>query len=169
MLLSKSAYARHMGVSRQTVYGWIARGEIVTSGDKVNVDASQAKKKSAGAGAGAGADDHQTEMTWAQAAAWVWEHDGGKELPANIDAGQRIDAASAELGLDVQHEPEEQLLILFRLDEETHRFYGKDCVVGALRFLRSELAYVATIHPDIPDDWNETGLISLCLLAGEKL
>lgn len=163
MLLSKSAYARHVGVSRQTVYGWIARGEIVTSGDKVDVDASQAKKNSAGAG------DHQTKMTWAQAAAWVWEHDGGKELPADIDAGQRIDAASAELGFDVQHEPEEQLLILFRLDEETHSFYGKDCVAGALRFLRSELAYVATIHPDIPDDWNETGLMSLCPLAGEKL
>ena len=44
MLLSKSAYARHMGVSRQTVYGWIARGEIVISCDKVDVEASQAKK-----------------------------------------------------------------------------------------------------------------------------
>ncbi len=55
MLLSKSAYARHMGVSRQTVYGWIARGEIVLSGDKVDVEATQAKQNSAGAGAGAGA------------------------------------------------------------------------------------------------------------------
>ncbi|XSB54168.1 hypothetical protein ACP3PD_02675 [Enterobacter ludwigii] len=108
MLLSKSAYARHMGVSRQTVYGWIARGEIVISGDKVDVDASQAKQNSAGTG------EHQTEMTWAQAAAWVWGHDGGKELPADIDAGQRIEAAAAELGFDVQHEPDEQLLILFR-------------------------------------------------------
>jgi len=33
-----------MGVSRQTVYGWIARGEIVISCDKVDVEASQAKK-----------------------------------------------------------------------------------------------------------------------------
>ncbi|MEP9150377.1 helix-turn-helix domain-containing protein [Enterobacter hormaechei] len=57
MLLSKSAYARHMGVSRQTVYGWIARGEIVISGDKVDVEASQAKQNSAGAG------EHQTEMS----------------------------------------------------------------------------------------------------------
>ena len=108
-----------MGVSRQTVYGWIARGEIVISGDKVDVDASQAKQNSAGAGG------HQTEMTWAQAAAWVWEHDGGKELPADIDAGQRIEAAAAELGFDVQHEPDEQLLILFRPDEETHSFMAK--------------------------------------------
>lgn len=163
MLLSKSAYARHMGVSRQTVYGWIARGEIVISGDKVDVDASQAKQNSAGVG------EHQTEMTWAQAAAWVWGHDGGKELPADIDAGQRIEAAAAELGFEVQHEPGEQLLILFRQDEETHSFYGKDHAAGALRFLRSELAYVATMYPDTQDDWSETGLKALCLLAGEKL
>ncbi|EQB9880032.1 hypothetical protein ACY0KE_001612 [Klebsiella pneumoniae] len=99
MLLSKSAYARHMGVSRQTVYGWIARGEIVISGDKVDVEASQAKQNSAGAGAGAG--EHHNAMTWAQAAAWVWGHDGGKELPADINAGQRIEAAAAELGFEL--------------------------------------------------------------------
>ncbi|MGQ4695344.1 DNA-binding protein [Enterobacter asburiae] len=169
MLLSKSAYARHMGVSRQTVYGWLARGEIVISGDKVDVEASQAKQNSAGAGAGAGAGAYHNAMTWAQAAAWVWKHDGGKELPADIDAGQRIEAAAAELGFDVQHEPDELLLILFRLDEETHSFYGKDHMAGGLRFLRSELAYVAAMHPDTLDDWSDTGLKALCLLAGEKL
>jgi hypothetical protein len=174
MLLSKSAYARHMGVSRQTVYGWIARGEIVISGDKVDVEASQAKQNSAGwywywYWYWCWCCDHHNAMTWAQAAAWVWGHDGGKELPADINAGQRIEAAAAELGFDVQHEPDEQLLILFRPDEETHSFYGKDRAAGALRFLRSELAYVATMHPDTLDDWNKTGLMSLCLLDGEKL
>ncbi|QXA81029.1 hypothetical protein I6L64_20150 [Enterobacter hormaechei] len=129
----------------------------------MDVDASQAKQNSAGAG------KHQIEMTWAQAAAWVWKHDGGKELPADIDDSQRIEAAAAELGFDVQHESEEQLLILFRPDEETHSFYGKDRAAGALRFLRSELAYVATMHPDTPDDWSKTGLRALCLLDGEKL
>lgn len=129
----------------------------------MDVDASQAKKNSPGAGG------HQTEMTWAQAAAWVWEHDGGKELSADIDAGQRIEAAAAELDFDVQHEPKEQLTILFRLDEKTHSFYGKDRAAGALRFLRSELAYVATMHPVTPDDWSKTGLRALYLLAGEKL
>lgn len=163
MLLSKSAYARHMGVSRQTVYGWIARGEIVLSGDKVDVEATQAKQNSAGAGAG----QHQTEMTWAQAAAWVWRHDGGQSQHG--DGEQRIMAAASELGFDAEYEPDEQLLILFRLDEETHSFYGKDHMVGGLRFLRSELAYVAAMHPDTLDDWSETGLKALCLLAGEKL
>ncbi|MFT3060650.1 hypothetical protein ACMWKA_20760 [Enterobacter sp. 03-F-07-AD-ECC] len=42
-------------------------------------------------------------------------------------------------------------------------------MAGGLRFLRSELAYVAAMHPDTQDDWNETGLKALCLLAGEKL
>lgn len=86
-------------------------------------------------------------MTWAQTTAWVWEHDGGKELPADIDAGQRIEAAAAELGFDIQQKPEEQRLILFRLDEEIHSFYVKERAASALRFLRSELAYVATVHP----------------------
>ncbi|WP_320732546.1 hypothetical protein [Enterobacter roggenkampii] len=90
--------------------------------------------------------------------------------PGNcIELNQRIEAAAAELGFDVQHESEEQLLILCRLDEETHSFYGKDRAAGALRFLRSELAYVATMHPDTPDDWSKTGLRALCLLEGEKL
>ncbi|MDY0970690.1 helix-turn-helix transcriptional regulator [Siccibacter turicensis] len=163
MLLSKSAYARRLGVSRQTVYGWIARGEIVISSDQVDVEASHAKQHSGGAG------DHQNEMTWAQAAAWVWEHDGGKALPADMDDGQRIEGAAAELGFDVRHEPDKQLLIVLRLDEETHSFYGKDRAADALRFLRSELAYVATMHPDTLGDWNKTGLMSLCLLDGEKL
>ncbi|EIY0270887.1 TPA: hypothetical protein L0W51_003551 [Escherichia coli] len=129
----------------------------------MDVDASQTKQNSGVAG------DQRTEMTWAQAATWVWERDGGKTLPADMDSGQRIEAAAAELGFDIQHESDEQLLILFRLDEETHSFYGKDRAAGALRFLRSELAYVATMHPDITDDWNKTGLMSLSLLGSEKL
>ncbi len=35
MLISKAAYARHSGVSCQTVYDWVARGEVVMSGSKV--------------------------------------------------------------------------------------------------------------------------------------
>lgn len=41
-------------------------------------------------------------------------------------------------------------------------------MTGGLCFLRSELAYVAAMHPDTQDDWSETGLKALCLLAGEK-
>ncbi|MDI3425414.1 hypothetical protein [Enterobacter sp. V87_3] len=65
--------------------------------------------------------------------------------------------------------PNEQLLILFRLDKDIHSFYGKDHAAGALRFVRSELAHVAKMHLVTPDDWSKTGLMSLRLLDGEKL
>ncbi len=42
MLMSKSEYARHRGVSRQTVYDWVAKGEVVLSGKKIDVEATEA-------------------------------------------------------------------------------------------------------------------------------
>ena len=39
MLMSKAEYAKHKGVSRQTVYDWIEKGEVVMSGKKIDVDA----------------------------------------------------------------------------------------------------------------------------------
>ena len=41
MLLTKAAYARHCGVSRQTVYDWVAKGEVVMSGSKIDVEATE--------------------------------------------------------------------------------------------------------------------------------
>ncbi len=44
MLMSKAAYARHCNVSRQTVYDWVAKGEVVMSGNKIDVDATKMKQ-----------------------------------------------------------------------------------------------------------------------------
>jgi transposase len=41
--MTKAAYARHKGVSRQTVYDWIARGQLVLAGSKIDVNASMQK------------------------------------------------------------------------------------------------------------------------------
>lgn len=41
MLMSKADYAKHRGVSRQTVYSWIERGEVVMSGNKIDVAATE--------------------------------------------------------------------------------------------------------------------------------
>lgn len=46
MLMSKAAYARHCGVSRQTVYDWVAKGEVVMSGNKIDAEATE--RRSAG-------------------------------------------------------------------------------------------------------------------------
>lgn len=41
MLMSKAGYARHRNVSRQTVYDWVAKGEVVMSGNKIDVEATE--------------------------------------------------------------------------------------------------------------------------------
>lgn len=43
MLMTKAAYARHKGVSRQTVYDWIDRGELVLVGGKIDASATDQK------------------------------------------------------------------------------------------------------------------------------
>ncbi|MDX6038907.1 hypothetical protein [Scandinavium lactucae] len=43
MLMTKAAYARHKGVSRQTVYEWIAREELVLVGGKIDAGATDQK------------------------------------------------------------------------------------------------------------------------------
>ena len=40
MLMTKTAYARNKGVSRQTVYDWIKKGELVLVGAKIDVEAT---------------------------------------------------------------------------------------------------------------------------------
>ena len=35
MLMSKAEYAKYKGVSRQTVYDWIEKGEVIMSGKKM--------------------------------------------------------------------------------------------------------------------------------------
>jgi len=42
-LMSKSKYAEYHGVSRQAVYDWEARGLLVLEGNKINVEASDAR------------------------------------------------------------------------------------------------------------------------------
>ncbi len=41
MLMTKAAYARHKGVSRQTVYDWIKKGEFVLVGAKIDASATE--------------------------------------------------------------------------------------------------------------------------------
>ncbi|MDK9605826.1 hypothetical protein QQF30_13875 [Lelliottia sp. V104_15] len=44
MLMTKAAYARHKGVSRQTVYDWIKKGELVLVGAKIDVSATELRE-----------------------------------------------------------------------------------------------------------------------------
>ncbi|MDK9605828.1 hypothetical protein [Lelliottia wanjuensis] len=44
MLITKAAYAWHKGVSRQTVYHWIKKGELVLVGAKIDVSATELRE-----------------------------------------------------------------------------------------------------------------------------
>lgn len=41
MLMTKAAYTRRKGVSRQIVYDWIAKGELVLVGGKMDASGTQ--------------------------------------------------------------------------------------------------------------------------------
>lgn len=41
LLLTNAAYAHHFGVSRQTVYDWVVKGEAVISSSKIDVEATK--------------------------------------------------------------------------------------------------------------------------------
>ncbi len=67
MLMSKSAYAKHRGVSRQAVYDWIEKGEIVMSGSKIDVAATERQQQPPKDVAETAADpraNRTLEMTW---------------------------------------------------------------------------------------------------------
>ncbi len=66
MLMSKSEYAVHRGVSRQTVYDWVAKGEVVLLGNKIDVETTERKMQNEQKGR----DEHvprKLEMTWGSA------------------------------------------------------------------------------------------------------
>ena len=42
----------HRGVSRQTVYDWVAKGEVVLSGNKIDVEATERKMQNEQKGRG---------------------------------------------------------------------------------------------------------------------
>ncbi len=66
MLMSKAEYARYRGVSRQTVYDWVAKGAVVLSGSKIDVTATESQKNYPVPGESEIKRTHRTlEMTWA--------------------------------------------------------------------------------------------------------
>lgn len=164
MLMSKADYARHCGVSRQTVYDWVKKGEVVLSGAKIDVAATE-QKRAGGSNASDSPWPHRTlEMTWKQAAEWVTQKDG-KIPPATTaeEANQRLADAADEIGFDTEFMPDASSWVLvYREDEEEHRFILKDSDFCVRRYLRAEFFYGAMECPDDVQDWSVEGLTGLC-------
>ncbi|QDX96860.1 DNA-binding protein [Pectobacterium carotovorum subsp. carotovorum] len=166
-IMSKAEYARYCGVSRQTVYDWVKKGEVILSGVKIDVTATE-QKRAGGNHASDSLWPHRTmEMTWKQAAEWVRQHDGENPDEDNHDDRlTRLVAAAEELGYDVdnsEYDERESMIALYVDESARHEFYDKGCVGAAIAFLRAELFYaVFHIHDD-EADWSPQGLSALCL------
>ena len=110
MLMSKAEYARHRGVSRQTVYDWVAKGEVVVSDTKIDVKATERQQqqhsspKNEAQTTAPSFWPHRTrELTWSEC--WNEIKSGDDKFPApdnDDDLIEAVSAAADELGYDVE-------------------------------------------------------------------
>lgn len=170
MLMSKAEYARHRGVSRQTVYDWVAKGEVVLSGTKIDVDATerQQQQHSVPKNEAPTTDPwpHRTrELTWSECWKEITSGDGKFLAPDNDDdLMEAVSAAADELGYDVEF-LEEGGIFLDTQDAEFYfqRYDLKENAEQLLLTLRRELFYTATEYPDEIADWSPEGIKALSL------
>ncbi|ARF50837.1 hypothetical protein [Pantoea stewartii] len=166
MLMSKSAYAKHRGVSRQAVYDWIEKGEIVMSGSKIDVAATERQQQPPKDVAETAADpwaNRTLEMTWGQFWEAVRASDGKKPAPVNnAEIMQRVRDAASELNWEIDF-LDDGGVWLDDGDAE-HYFQQYDFLQNAelaISLLRREVCYVAAMHPDDVDYWSEAGMSAL--------
>ncbi|HBS1346194.1 TPA: hypothetical protein ACYFHP_004211 [Klebsiella pneumoniae] len=160
MLMSKSEYARHRGVSRQTVYDWVAKGEVVLSGNKIDVEATERNMQNE-------QGQHTTrklEMTYGQFWAAVKALDGKAPEPrSDEEIKQRVQLAAGELGWDVEFLEGNGIFMCdgdteFYLTQYDQLIQNADVAIG---LIRRDLCYAACDCPDAEDEWSKEGLAAL--------
>lgn len=163
MLMSKSEYARHRGVSRQTVYDWVAKGEVVLLGNKIDVEATERnmlnERKAPGANTPCA-----LEMTYGQFWAAVKALDGKAPKPSSDEEiKQRVQLAAGELGWDVEFLEGNGIFMCdgdteYYLTQYERLIQNADVAIG---LLRRDLCYAASDRPDDEDEWSKEGLAAL--------
>ncbi|ELP0293573.1 hypothetical protein RZL42_001239 [Klebsiella michiganensis] len=163
MLMSKSEYARHRGVSRQTVYDWVAKGEVVLSGNKIDVEGTESKMQ----------NEQKAlceyipcalEMTWGQFWAAVKALDGKAPEPrSDEEIKRRVQLAAGELGWQVEFLDDGGIYMSdsetqFYLTQYDQLIQNADVAIG---LLRRDLCYAASDCPDEKDEWSKEGLAAL--------
>lgn len=166
MLMSKAEYAKHKGVSRQTVYDWIEKGEVVMSGKKIDVEATERRNSPPVQEKNTVSElwpERTLEMTWGEFWKAVKARDG--KIPAPVtddDIQQCVRDAARELNWEVQF-LDDGVIWMDDGDVE-HYFQQYDLWQNArlaIRMLRWEVCYVADACPDELDNWSEAGLNAL--------
>lgn len=171
MLMSKAEYAKHRGVSRQTVYAWIEKGEVVLDGTKIDVAATERQHQApekAEADPAADRWAHRTlEMTWLAFWSAVQAQDEKVPTPANDEeVRQRVLDAVDELNWDVEF-LEDGGVWLDDGDGEHHfvQYDFRKNAELAISLLRREVCYVVGECPDEIDDWSPAGIKALAKWA----
>ncbi|SLO38384.1 Uncharacterised protein [Klebsiella variicola] len=162
MLMSKAEYARHRGVSRQTVYDWVAKGEVVVSGTKIDVEATERSLQKEEQTPG---ERHPRvlEMTWGQFWAAVKALDGKSPAPRTEDEiKQRVLHAARELNWTVEFIEDGGI---YMCDGDTEFYLTQYDLIQnadiAIGLLRRDICYGASESPDDEDEWSEEGVEAL--------
>jgi len=161
--MSKAEYAKHKGVSRQTVYDWIEKGEVVMSGKKIDVEATERRNSTSDQDKNAVSEEwpeRTLEMTWGEFWKAVKARDG--KIPAPVtddDIQQCVRDAARELNWEVQFLDDGGIW----MDDGDAEFYFEQYDLPqnaelAIRMLRCEVCYVADACPNDLDNWSEAGL-----------
>lgn len=136
-VMSKSAYARHCVVSRQTVYDWVAKGEVVMSGNKIDVEATEQMQHG---------NEHSERkdymVLWAsQVIEWI--HTNQYQFPAaqnQEEAKQLLEAATQLMSYDIEYlcdEGGEEVVRLYHEpDDCEHYFHGFHQLGNVIDFIQ---------------------------------
>ncbi|CAI2022483.1 MULTISPECIES: hypothetical protein [Serratia] len=140
MLMSKAAYAKHRGVSRQTVYDWIAKGDVVMSGSKIDVEATEKRLQGEDT---VPTDSNSLSMSASQLIQWVHANDGKYPAARNQDEARRlVEIAVNLISYDIEFlsdgddgDYEDAVRIYFDGDDVEHIFRGFHQLENAMRFI----------------------------------
>ncbi|EOV2736605.1 TPA: hypothetical protein RLU14_004952 [Enterobacter cloacae] len=172
MLMSKAGYARHRNVSRQTVYDWVAKGEVVMSGKKIDVEATEQMQH------GNEYSEGKDYMVLSASQVIEWIHTSQDKFPAaqsQEDAKQLLEAAAQLITYNIEYlsdeDGEEVVRLYHEPDDCEHYFHGFHHLGNAIAFiqdfiladcLRMKLRGKGDhIGPEW-DRWSVEGLKALC-------
>lgn len=172
MLMTKSEYAKHRGVSRQTVYKWIESGELVMNGKKIDVESTEQRQGSAEASQENSSNyewpERTLEMTWWDFWRSVLDCDGKVTAPVtDADIKKKVEHAAREMNYDVEFLDDGGIYLTDGDGDHYFQNYELDQnAYAAIYLLRHDLCYSAAQNPDDMDCWSQEGMEALAL---EKL
>lgn len=169
MLMTKSEYAKHRGVSRQTVYKWIESGELVMNGKKIDVEATEKRQGSTEASQENSSNyewpERTLEMKWWDFWRSVLDYDGKVTAPVtDADIKKKVEHAAREMNYDVEFLDDGGIYLTDGDGDHYFQNYELDQnAYAAIYLLRHDLCYSAAQNPDDMDYWSPEGMKALAL------